>query len=99
MTPLPAPSLPDRLRAHAHLHPESAELLAEVMSWDGIMALVDEFYPADIWPTQPDGEDMDPGHRIVSLLRLLAMANEAFDECTGDYSAELVADEPWRLAP
>ena len=29
MTPLPAPSLPDRLRAHAHLHPESAELLRE----------------------------------------------------------------------
>lgn len=29
MTPLPVPSLPDRLRAHAHLHPESAELLRE----------------------------------------------------------------------
>ena len=29
MTPLPAPSLLDRLRAHAHLHPESAELLRD----------------------------------------------------------------------
>ena len=29
MTPLPVPSLLDRLRAHAHLHPESAELLRD----------------------------------------------------------------------
>ena len=39
MTPLPAPSLPDRLRAHAHLHPESAELLreaADVLDLQGI---------------------------------------------------------------
>jgi len=41
MTPLPAPSLPDRLRAHAHLHPESAELLREAAdeiqrSWEWI---------------------------------------------------------------
>lgn len=33
----------------------------------------------------------------VSVLRgLLAAANEAFDECTGDHAKGLVADEPWR---
>lgn len=33
---------------------------------------------------------------IERLRVLLAQANDAFDECTGDYQKELVADEPWR---
>lgn len=49
MTPLPAPSLPDRLRAHAHLHPESAELLREAADridmvqsmWDALVARIE----------------------------------------------------------
>jgi hypothetical protein len=32
------------------------------------------------------------------LRLLLNEANEAFDDCTSDYSKELVADEPWRSA-
>lgn len=48
------------------------ELLAEVErlnTWDGLMALLDEHWPADIFPTLADDPDRDPGPRIVSLLR------------------------------
>lgn len=38
-------------------------------SWDGLMALLDEHWPADIFPTMDDREDRDPGPRIVSLIR------------------------------
>lgn len=33
---------------------------------------------------------------VERLRVLLAQANDAFDECTGDNTKELVADEPWR---
>lgn len=44
MTPLPVPSLPDRLRAHAHLHPETAELLREAAD---VIDLCDEAVARD----------------------------------------------------
>lgn len=49
------------------------ELVAEVErlhSWDGLISLVDEHYPADIFPTEPDRDTRDPGPRIISLLRV-----------------------------
>lgn len=48
------------------------ELIAEVErlhSWDGLMSLLDEHWPEDIFPTLPDTDRRDPGPRIVSLLR------------------------------
>lgn len=50
-------------------------LLAELdaaHTWDGIMALVDEHYPTDIFPHlagQPDNPERDPDPRILSLIR------------------------------
>jgi hypothetical protein len=39
-------------------------------SWAGLMALLDEHWPADIFPTlHHDSESRDAGARIVSLLR------------------------------
>lgn len=57
-------------------HPQKAAMFAELVaeverlhSWDGLMSLLDEHWPADIFPTQDDREDRDLGPRIVSLLR------------------------------
>lgn len=39
-------------------------------TWDGLMALVDEHYPTDIYLAgQPDNPERDPGPRILSLIR------------------------------
>jgi len=51
-----------------------ADLLREVErlhSWDGVMSLLDEHYPTDIFPVLPDREDRDSGPRILSLTRHL----------------------------
>lgn len=57
-------------------------------SWDGLMALLDEHWPADIFPTMPDREDRDPGPRIVSLIRwvdqLCAELEHLRDGCVGE---------------
>lgn len=42
-----------------------------------------------------DGNEMLVAE-IERLRSLLVEANDAFDECAGDYSVELVHDEPWR---
>ena len=41
----------------------------QLHSWDGLMALLDEHWPTDIFPTEADRDDRDPGPRIVSLVR------------------------------
>lgn len=46
-------------------------------SWDGLMSLLDEHYPEDIFPTLIDGPDRDPGPRIVSMLRTINRIREA----------------------
>ena len=43
--------------------------LKRLHSWDGLLSLLDEHWPEDIFPTEPDSEDRDSGPRIVSLLR------------------------------
>jgi hypothetical protein len=49
------------------------ELIAEVErlhSWDGVMSLLDEHYPADIFGAAvADDPARDPGPRIISLMR------------------------------
>jgi hypothetical protein len=49
------------------------ELTAEnerLHSWDGLMSILDEHYPADLIPTTYDDDPArDPGPRIVSLIR------------------------------
>lgn len=45
-------------------------------SWDGLMMLLDEAYPDDIFPTQDDRPDRDCGPRIVSLVRHLDEARQ-----------------------
>ena len=60
---------------------ELAELISErnrlakeidrLHTWDGLMELLDEHWPEDIFPTLPDTDKRDPGPRIVSLLRMV----------------------------
>lgn len=57
------------------------ELVAEIErlhSWDGLMELLDEHWPEDIFPTLPDTDKRDPGPRIVSLLRMVDRINEQY---------------------
>lgn len=56
----------------ANLIAERNRLAREVdrlRTWDGLMELLNEHWPEDIFPTLPDREDRDPGPRIVSLIR------------------------------
>jgi hypothetical protein len=43
--------------------------LERLNSWHGLMSVLDEKYPEDIFPTREDDDARDPGPRIVSLLR------------------------------
>lgn len=52
----------------------SEVLSDQLASWDFLMELLDEHYPADVFPTLPDTERRDPGPRIVSLIRHLDAA-------------------------
>lgn len=38
-------------------------------TWTGLMALLDEHWPEEVFPTRTDHPDRDPGPRIISLLR------------------------------
>lgn len=49
----------DRLRAE----------LDRLHSWDGLMSLLDEHWPVDIFRADPMEDAADPGPRIVALLR------------------------------
>jgi hypothetical protein len=70
----------DRLkdqRSHARrrfhqLRVELEEARGEVAfhhTWDGLMALVEQHYPEEIFPTVAGPDQRDPGPRIVSLVR------------------------------
>ena len=43
--------------------------LERLHSWDGLIGLLDEHWPEDLYPTLDDDTARDPGARIVSLLR------------------------------
>jgi hypothetical protein len=74
-------------------------LLAEVdrlHSWGGLMSLVDEHYPADIFPRGEDREDRDTGPRIISLLAEVDRLNKENDALAHDLveaKAELGEDD------
>lgn len=58
----------------AHAPTDLAALCDEVErlhSWDGLLSLLDEHWPEDIFPTKDDDPGRDPGPRVVSLLRAL----------------------------
>jgi hypothetical protein len=60
-------------------HPQhvAAAVAAELASWDFLMALLNEHYPDDVFPTMEDRTDRDPGPRIVSLIRHLDAARRS----------------------
>lgn len=45
--------------------------LDRLHTWDGLMSLVDEHYPANVFPVEADRDDRDRGPRILSLLKRL----------------------------
>ena len=51
-----------------HLTPAEQDI-----SWAGLMELLDEHWPADLFPTLQDDPERDAGARIVSLLRWVNM--------------------------
>jgi hypothetical protein len=66
----------------ARYQAEVAALTAELdrlRTWPGIMSVVDERYPVDVFPTVDDRPDRDDGPRILSLLRRLQSAEAERD--------------------
>ena len=51
--------------------------LERLHSWAGLMELLDEHWPADLFPTLEDDPGRDAGARIVSLLRWVDRAADA----------------------
>ena len=45
-----------------------ADAVEQLQTWDGLMSLLDEHYPSDVFV---GGESSDPGPRIVGLVREL----------------------------
>jgi hypothetical protein len=48
-----------------------AGVVVSELGWDDLMALLDENYPASVFPTTEDREDRDTGPRIISLMRTI----------------------------
>lgn len=66
----------------AHTEQLRAEL-DRLHSWAGLFELLDEHWPADIFPTLADREGRDPGPRIVSLIRWVEQLRAERDEALG----------------
>lgn len=63
--------------------------------WHGLMQILDQHYPESTWPTGEDDPERDPGHRIVSLIRLLdreKLRADSFRDITRGVTAMLSAD-------
>lgn len=71
------PSIAYNLAASALDVPALLDEVERLHSWDGLMSLLNEMYPDDIYPTREDDQSRDPGPRIVSLLRRLDEARGA----------------------
>lgn len=57
--------------------------LERLHSWDGLMSLLDEYYPESTFPTEPDCDDRDAGPRIVSLIRHLSAERAEVERLRG----------------
>jgi len=63
------------------------KLLSErsrLRTWDGLMELLDEKWPEDIFPTREDDTARDPGPRILSLLRWVVRLRRELAEMEAD---------------
>jgi hypothetical protein len=67
------------IAAARNLVPALLDEVERLHSWEGLMSLLDEMYPDDIYPTREDDETRDPGPRIVSLLRRLDEARASVE--------------------
>lgn len=52
-------------------------------SWAGLMEILEDIYPEDIFPTRPDDPKRDAGPRIVSLVRELDATRDRAEGCHG----------------
>lgn len=52
-----------------HALTEAADEIERLHTWGGLMSLLDEHWPEDLFPTLEDNQHRDPGVRIVSLIR------------------------------
>lgn len=64
--------------------------LEELHSWVGLMSLLDEHWPEDIFPTQEDTEQRDPGPRIVSLIRTVDLYRKSLDMAHHETADEIL---------
>jgi hypothetical protein len=65
---------------------ESQTELERLRTWAGLLELLDEHWPEDIFPTEPDSEARDVGPRIVSLLRWVERLRGELDQAHVDRS-------------
>ena len=70
--------------------------LERLHSWDGLMELLDEKWPEDIFPSLDDDSERDPGARIVSLLRWVNTYRAVADGAHAE--ADRLRDENTALA-
>ena len=69
------------------------DLIAEVEglhSWDGLMSLLDEHWPEDIFPTLDDTDKRDPGPRIISLIRSVDLYRKSLDMAHHETADEIL---------
>jgi hypothetical protein len=106
--PKEAAALIDRLERERDTMREAVEGLREEMeeqmkpSWAKLMAMLDEAWPEDIFPTLPDREGRDEGPRIVSLLRWvdrLRQRNEVLERLLDEFDRYGAADAAYLNSP
>ena len=71
------------------------ETIAELHTFPGLIASLDEHFPEDIFPMLPDDERRDPGPRTVSLLRTLAAERSAHSELRARMPPDSPTHGPW----
>jgi hypothetical protein len=59
--------------------------LAELHTWRGLMSLLDEHWPADVFDGSPDSRD--PGPRIVALMRQVDLLRRELEKVRGALAA------------
>jgi hypothetical protein len=69
--------------------------LERLHSWDGLMELLDEHWPASMIPTREDTDGRDTGPRIVSLMRWLDMTRAERDDALKQLAALMSHLDHW----